>query len=64
MEQNISAETDVRVPAVNWELTGRDVLVTEWVDGTRLSNRAAVLAERPRPQAPGRGIVQSFLRTP
>ena len=36
---------------VNWELTGRDVLVTEWVDGTRLTDREAIARRRPRPEA-------------
>ena len=62
MAQNISGETDFRVPAVNWELTGRDVLVTEWVDGTRLSDRAAVLATGHDPKRLAAAIVQSFLR--
>jgi ubiquinone biosynthesis protein len=62
MAQNISGETDFRVPAVNWELTGRDVLVTEWVEGTRLSNRAAVLATGQDPKRLAAAIVQSFLR--
>src|SRR6185369_13787032 len=42
MAENITSESDFRLPAVNWELTGRDVLVTEWVDGTRLSDREAI----------------------
>ena len=37
-------------PRSNWELTGRDVLVTEWVEGTRLGDRAAIVAAGHDPQ--------------
>jgi ubiquinone biosynthesis protein len=62
MSENITGESDFRVPAVNWELTGRDVLVTEWVDGTPLSNREATRAAGHDPKAIAATVVQSFLR--
>jgi len=62
MSENIAAETDFRVPAVNWELTGRDVLVTEWVDGIRLQDRDAILRAGHDPQLIATIVVQSFLR--
>ncbi len=62
MAENVADETDFRVPAVDWELTGRDVLVTEWVDGTRLSDRAAIRAAGHDPKLIAAAIVQSFLR--
>ena len=62
MADNVADETDFRVPAVDWALTGRDVLVTEWVDGTRLSDRAAIRASGHDPKLIAAAIVQSFLR--
>ena len=62
MAENISSESDFRLPAVNWELTGRDVLVTEWVDGTRLWDREAIVAAGHDPQRIAASVVQSFLR--
>jgi ubiquinone biosynthesis protein len=62
LAENIAAEADFRVPAVNWELTGRDVLVTEWVDGTKLSDLEAVRASGHDPRRLAAAVVQSFLR--
>jgi len=62
MAENIAAETDFRLPGVNWELTGRDVLVTEWVDGARLADIAAIRAAGHDPTAIAAHVVQSFLR--
>jgi ubiquinone biosynthesis protein len=62
MAENTAAETDFRVPTVDWELTGRDVLVTEWIDGISLRDLAALDAacvDRPRLAV---AVVQSFLR--
>jgi ubiquinone biosynthesis protein len=50
------------LPAVDWELTGRDVLVTEWVEGTRLRDRDAIVAAGHDPKHVARAVVQSFLR--
>jgi ubiquinone biosynthesis protein len=47
---------------VNWELTGRDVLVTEWVEGTRLWDRDAIRAAGHEPTRIAAAVVQSFLR--
>ena len=62
MADNVSGETDFRVPAVDWELTGRDVLVTEWVDGIKLQNREAIRAAGHDPTRIAAAVVQSFLR--
>jgi ubiquinone biosynthesis protein len=62
MAENIASEAGFRLPAVNWELTGRDVLVTEWVEGTRLSDSQAIRAAGHDPQRIARSVVQSFLR--
>jgi ubiquinone biosynthesis protein len=62
MTANVTAESEFRLPAVNWELTGRDVLVTEWVEGTRLWDREAIVAAGHDPQRIAAAVVQSFLR--
>ena len=62
MSENIAEERDFRLPAVNWELTGRDVLVTEWVTGTRLSDREAIVAAGHDPKHIAAAVVQTFLR--
>jgi ubiquinone biosynthesis protein len=62
MTENILDEADFRVHAVNWELTGRDVLVTEWVEGIRLADRDAIRAAGHEPKRIAATVVQSFLR--
>ena len=62
LADNTRDDQDFRVPRPEWELTGRDVLVSEWIDGVRLNDRAAILAAGHDPQALGRTVIQSFLR--
>lgn len=62
MSENVAGESDFHVPAVLWEFTGRDVLVTEWVSGTRLSDREAIRAAGHDPKRIAANVVQSFLR--
>jgi ubiquinone biosynthesis protein len=60
--ESTAADPGFRVPEVEWELTARDVLTLEWIDGIKLSDLAALrtaghdlplLAER---------LIQTFLR--
>ncbi|MFD2181328.1 2-polyprenylphenol 6-hydroxylase [Rhodoplanes azumiensis] len=62
MADNIADDPDFRVPRVEWDLTAHNVLTTEWIDGTPLSDRAAL--ERRGLDLPklGRTVIQSFLR--
>ncbi|HEX9905751.1 MAG TPA: 2-polyprenylphenol 6-hydroxylase [Propylenella sp.] len=62
MAENVTSEADFHLPAVNWELTGRDVLVSEWVDGTRLADREAIVAAGHDPKRIAASVVQTFLR--
>jgi ubiquinone biosynthesis protein len=62
MAENVTQESDFHLPAVNWELTGRDVLVTEWVEGIRLADIAAIEAAGHNPKRVAANVVQSFLR--
>ena len=35
--------THVYVPRVHWELTSKRVLTAEWIDGCRVTDKAAIL---------------------
>jgi ubiquinone biosynthesis protein len=62
MAENTREDAEFRVPAVDWELTARDVLTLEWVEGTPLSDRAALEAAGRDLPALARALMQSFLR--
>ena len=50
------------MPDVDWELTGRDCLTMEWVDGIKLTDKQAIVAAGHDPIRIARDLVQSFLR--
>ena len=62
LAQNTAGDGDFRVPRPEWELTARDVLASEWIDGIRLNDRAGIVAAGHDPRALGRTVIQSFLR--
>jgi ubiquinone biosynthesis protein len=62
MAENTRDDPDFRVPAVDWDLTAKEVLTLEWVEGTPLSNRAALEAKGFDLPHLGRVLMQSFLR--
>ncbi|MBX9931809.1 MAG: 2-polyprenylphenol 6-hydroxylase [Methylobacterium sp.] len=62
LADNTRDDIDFRVPRPEWELTGRDVLTSEWIEGIRLNDRAAILTAGHDPAALGRTVIQSFLR--
>jgi ubiquinone biosynthesis protein len=62
MAENTKNDPGFRVPKVDWDLTARNVLTLEWIDGTALSDRAALLAKGFDLAALGRAVIQSFLR--
>jgi ubiquinone biosynthesis protein len=62
MRDNIDGDPDFRVPHIDWERTARAVLTLEWIDGTPLSNRAALEARNLDLAALGRTLMQTFLR--
>jgi ubiquinone biosynthesis protein len=62
MAENIKDDPDFRVPAVEWELTARNVLTLAWIDGTPLTDRAALAARGLDLAQLGRAVIQSFLR--
>jgi ubiquinone biosynthesis protein len=62
LAENTRGDEDFRVPQPIWEFTARDVLASEWIDGIRLNDRAAIVAAGHDPEALGRTVIQSFLR--
>jgi ubiquinone biosynthesis protein len=62
MADNTQADTDFRVPQVDWKLTSGRVLTSEWIDGIKLNDRAALEASGLDLAALGDRVIQSFLR--
>jgi len=62
MAENTRDDNGFRVPAVDWNRTARDVLTLEWIDGTPLNDRAALMAKGFDLPALGRSVIQNFLR--
>ena len=50
-----------RVPDLHWDLVGKDVLVSEWIDGTALSSDAILDLPESKRQALATKVIQSFL---
>ncbi len=62
MAENTKGDPGFRVPAVDWDRTTKEVLTLEWIDGTQLSNRAALEAKGFDLKVLARIVIQSFLR--
>lgn len=62
LAQNTGEDEDFRVPAVDWDRTGREVLTTEWIDGIKLNDLDGLRAAGHDLPRLGRIVMQSFLR--
>ncbi|OYZ78645.1 MAG: 2-polyprenylphenol 6-hydroxylase [Rhizobiales bacterium 24-66-13] len=62
LAENTQDDPEIHVPAVDWERSGREVLTTQWIDGIKLSDRAALEAAGHDLKALARIVMQSFLR--
>lgn len=62
MAENTRDDTDFRVPEVDWDRTGHDVLTMEWIDGIALNDREKLAASGINLPDLGRKVIQSFLR--
>jgi ubiquinone biosynthesis protein len=60
--ENVRDEPDFRVPRPHWDLTARDVLVTEWIDAIRLGDLPALAAAGHDRVKLARTLIQSFLK--
>ena len=62
MADNVANDPGFRVPAIDWERTGRDCLTMEWVDGIKMNNTEALRASGHDLAAVANTLNQSFLR--
>ena len=62
MAQNAKDDPHFRVPAVDWALSSKRVLTTDWIDGTPMSDVAALRAKGFDLNALADIVIQSFLR--
>ncbi len=60
--ENIKGDAGFRVPNVDWERTGRDVLTLEWIDGIKMSDVSALEAAGFNLKKLAETLIQSFLR--
>ncbi|EJF91172.1 2-polyprenylphenol 6-hydroxylase [Bartonella tamiae] len=60
--ENSAQDPGFRVPIVDWERTGRDVLTMEWIEGTKMSDIDALKAQGFDLNALAVTLMQSFLR--
>jgi ubiquinone biosynthesis protein len=59
---NTAKESDFRVPAIDWNLTTRRVLASEWIDGISLKDRDGLIAAGHDVKRLANVVIQSFLR--
>ncbi len=59
---NIKNDPDFRVPEVDWDLTTRRVLATEWIDATPLKDIETLRAKGHDLKRIATNVIQSFLR--
>ena len=62
LAENTRDDPGFRVPFVDWERTGRDVVTMEWIDGIKMNNLPALAAAGHDLKAIAANLVQSFLR--
>ncbi len=62
MAEATASDTGFRVPRVEWELTARDVLTLEWIDGIKLSDLDGLRAAGHDLPALAEKLMQAFLR--
>ena len=62
MADNTADDIGFRVPRIDWERTGRDVLTMEWIDGIKMSDVAAIETAGHDMKKIGVDVVQAFLR--
>jgi ubiquinone biosynthesis protein len=62
MAENTRSDPGFRVPKVDWTRTAKEVLTTEWIDGTPISDVEGLRARGFDLKALGDTVIQSFLR--
>jgi ubiquinone biosynthesis protein len=62
LRDNTINDPGFRVPSVDWERTGRDVLTMEWIDGIKMNDLDGLRASGLDMKALAATLIQSFLR--
>ena len=62
MANNIKDDAGFRVPSIDWQRTGKEVLTIEWIDGIGIADRAALVAADFDPKQIGEDLIRHFLR--
>lgn len=62
MADNIKNDNDFRVPKIYWNLTGRDSLAMEWIDGIKIGNKTELEAAGFNLKLLAKNLMQAFLR--
>ncbi|TAN00113.1 MAG: 2-polyprenylphenol 6-hydroxylase [Rhizobiaceae bacterium] len=62
LAENTKEDPGFRVPTVDWERTGRDVVTLEWIDGIKMSDMQALVAAGHDLHKLAATLIQSFLR--
>lgn len=62
MHENTANDDGFRVPQVDWERTGRDVVTMDWVDGTKLTKILELDKQGHDKKKIAETLIQSFLR--
>jgi ubiquinone biosynthesis protein len=62
LRDNTKDDPGFRVPSVDWERTGRDVLTMEWIDGVKMNDLEGLRAAGHDLPKIGALLIQSFLR--
>ena len=60
--ENVAGDPGFRVPSVDWERTGRDVLTLEWIDGVKMSDIEGLRLAGHDLDLLAANLIQSFLR--
>jgi ubiquinone biosynthesis protein len=60
--ENTKNDPGFRVPQIDWERTGRDVITMEWIDGIKMNNIEALRAAGYDLEKLAEVLIQSFLR--
>jgi ubiquinone biosynthesis protein len=62
LKENMVAEPGYYVPEIDWRRTARRVLTLEWLEGTKLNDREALVAEGQDCKELAATLVRAFLR--
>ncbi|MGE4409638.1 MAG: 2-polyprenylphenol 6-hydroxylase [Sphingobium sp.] len=62
LAESMASEPGYIVPAIDWDRTAGRVMTMEWIDGIKISDRAAIIAAGHDPSVLAARLVNTFLR--